>query len=55
MIRATLNGADGLAARLASHAAQIAAAAAESSLRARRADPLRWRMAGLLWPLFTKD
>jgi hypothetical protein len=41
--------------RLAARAAQIAAAAAEARLLARRGDPLRWRRARLLWPLFAKD
>ena len=35
-------------------AAMLAEALAETKLRARRADPLRWRMPRLLWPLFTK-
>jgi hypothetical protein len=43
------------AARLAEQATKLAVARAESRLRARRDDPSRWRRAGLLWPLFTKD
>jgi len=39
-------------ARLAQRAAALAEASAESTLRARRADPLRWRLPRLLWPLF---
>jgi len=45
----------GLAARLAARAAQVAVAAAETRLLARRGDPTRWRRARLLWPLFAKD
>jgi hypothetical protein len=41
-------------ARLAQRAAVVAEARAESALRARRRDPLRWRMPRLLWPLFTR-
>jgi hypothetical protein len=44
-----------LAARLAVRAAMLAKAYGESLLRERRADPVRWRHATLLWPLFTKD
>lgn len=40
--------------RLARKAALLASAHAHERLRARRRDPLRWRAAGLLWPLFTK-
>lgn len=55
MIRARIApGAGAFAAKLARKAGAIAAAAAESRLRARRRDPLRWRMARLLWPAFTK-
>lgn len=43
-----------LAERLAERAARLAAARAEGTARARRADPWRWRKAGLLWPLFGK-
>ena len=43
------------AARLAAKAAALAEARTETALRARRADPSRWRRAALLWPLFAKD
>jgi hypothetical protein len=42
------------AARLAARAAGLAEARAEAALRARRADPSRWRRAAVLWPLFAK-
>lgn len=45
----------GLAARLAERARLLAEAHIESRRRARRGDGSRWRRAGLLWPLFTKD
>lgn len=38
---------------LARKAARLAQARAESRLLARREDSRRWRMARLLWPLFT--
>ena len=38
---------------LARKAAQLAEARAENRLLTRRTDPRRWRMARLLWPLFT--
>lgn len=38
---------------LARKAAQLAEARAETRLLTRRTDPRRWRMARLLWPLFT--
>jgi hypothetical protein len=44
-----------LTAGLAAKAAALARARGETALRARRADPARWRRAGLLWPLFAKD
>ncbi|KPL68933.1 hypothetical protein SZ64_12985 [Erythrobacter sp. SG61-1L] len=53
MIRASLSTRT-LTAKLTAKAARIAAAAAENGLRARRADPLRWRLPRLLWPLITK-
>ena len=43
-----------LAGRLALRASARAAALAEERLRAARADPSRWRLPRLLWPLFTK-
>ena len=43
-----------LARRLAAKAGKLAEAHAESEVRARRGDPLRWRKARLLWPLITK-
>ncbi|WP_324740597.1 hypothetical protein U8326_12235 [Tsuneonella sp. CC-YZS046] len=55
MIAARLrSGGSAFAAGLARKAALLAQAHAEQRLLARRADPLRWRMARLLWPLFTK-
>jgi len=45
----------GFAAALATRAAQIAVAAAQTRLLAGRGDPARWRRARLLWPLFAKD
>lgn len=42
-------------ARLARRAAMLAEAHAETALRARRADPLRWRLSRLLWPLFARN
>jgi len=45
----------GLAARLTARAARLARAYGEMRLRERKADPIRWRRAALLWPLFTKD
>ena len=44
-----------LAARLATKAERLGQAHAEARLRRRRRDPLRWRLPGLLWPLFAKD
>ncbi|QZH76367.1 MAG: hypothetical protein JY451_07485 [Erythrobacter sp.] len=55
MIRARSTIRTGFAARLARRAQVLAQAAAESALRARRADPARWRKARLLWPLFSRD
>lgn len=43
------------AAHLTARAVRLAQAYGEAFLRARRDDPTRWRRAGLLWPLFTKD
>jgi hypothetical protein len=45
---------EGLAARLAAKARMIAEARTQSMALAKRGDPLRWRKAGLVWPLFTK-
>lgn len=42
----------GLAARLTRRAATLAAAHGELIVRRRRSDPLRWRVARLIWPLF---
>ncbi len=47
-------GFDALAVRLEQKAKAIAEAAARSSSLGARGDPLRWRSARLLWPLFTK-
>jgi hypothetical protein len=41
-----------MARRLADKAEALARARAEERLRKARADPWRWRKAGLLWPLF---
>lgn len=38
---------------LARKAVRLAEARTETRLLARRTDPRRWRMARLLWPLFT--
>lgn len=53
MIEAQERDAGGFAARLARRAQALALARHEERLRARHADPRRWRMARLLWPLFT--
>lgn len=55
MIRGRSQNRTGFAARLARRAEALAQAAAENALRARRADPARWRQARLLWPLFSRD
>ena len=44
-----------LAQSLARKAARLAEAHAADRLLANRDAPRRWRMAGLLWPLFGKD
>lgn len=54
MIAATLPAAQAFAARMAARAGLLAMARAEDLRRARAADPARWRMARLLWPLITK-
>jgi hypothetical protein len=51
MIRAREIGGARFVARLAAQAGRIARARAE----ARRQGPRRWRIARLLWPLFTKE
>jgi hypothetical protein len=45
----------GLVARLAAKAEALCRAAAETRRRSARSDPVRWRRAALLWPLFAKD
>jgi hypothetical protein len=50
MIGAGTDGFDRLAQRLLARARALAAA----RLLARRGDPRRWRLAGLLWPDFGK-
>ena len=55
MISAAFNAASAaLADRLAAKARALAEARTENAVLARRGDPLRWRKAALLWPLFTK-
>lgn len=54
MIEAKISGIARLANRLSARAARLAEAAVENRTRARRRDPLRWRRADLLWPLFWK-
>ena len=54
MISARTPGA-GLVARLAGKAEALALAHAEAGLRSRSRDARRWRLAGLLWPLFAKE
>ena len=55
MIKAKIANSSGrLAKRLTAAAATAARSAAENRLRARRRDPLRWRDARLLWPLFAR-
>lgn len=46
---------DAFAKRMAARAGQLAQARIENAEAERRGDPLRWRKARLLWPLFTKD
>ena len=53
MIEASIEG--NPAAGLARRAARIAAARAESRIRAATRDPWRWREPRLLWPDFAKD
>ena len=43
-----------LAARLTARARLLAQARGENAALARKADPRRWRKAGLLWPQFVK-
>jgi hypothetical protein len=54
MIRAEITDLPRLASRLSARAASLAAATAENHSRRRRQDPVRWRRADLLWPLFSK-
>ncbi len=54
MIKAEITGLPRLASRLTARAASLAAAAAENQARRSRRDPVRWRRAELLWPLFSK-
>ena len=42
-------------ARLTARAERLAQAHAEAGLRRLRRDPGRWRLPGLLWPLFARD
>jgi hypothetical protein len=45
----------GFAARLAAKAERLGQAHAEARAHRRRGDPRRWRLPGLLWPLFAKE
>lgn len=54
MIEAETTNLAALARRLSNRANQLAEAAAENRLHTRRRDPVRWRRAELLWPLFWK-
>lgn len=44
---------DELTARLAEMARALAEAQAANAALVRRSDPVRWRQASLVWPLFT--
>lgn len=55
MIHARTDKGARLAARLGAKAEALARAHAEARLRRRRRDARRWRLAGLLWPLFAKE
>ena len=55
MIMAGTERGHALAARLAAKARLLGEAHAEARLRERRRDPRRWRLSGLLWPLFAKE
>lgn len=55
MIEARSNSRSSFAKRLAAKAESMASAHAEAKLRRRNSDASRWRRAGLLWPLFSKD
>ena len=55
MIEARAERAAALAARLAARAERLGRAYAETKLRRARRDARRWRLAGLIWPLFAKE
>ena len=55
MIEAKTSDSAGFVQRLAAKATALAEAYAASRLLERRADPTRWRRAGLLWPLTTRN
>ncbi|MCX7677037.1 MAG: hypothetical protein N2Z59_06640 [Alteraurantiacibacter sp.] len=55
MIGAGLRDAAKLTDRLSWQAERMALAATRMRLARQRYDPLRWRKASWLWPLFTKD
>ena len=55
MITPRAGGSARLAARLAAKAERLGKAHAEARFLRRRRDARRWRLPGLLWPLFTKD
>lgn len=55
MITARLTQRSHALAKLEEKAARLAATHAEDKLRSGRADPVRWRMPRLLWPLMSGD
>lgn len=55
MIAARIDKGGRLVARLTAKAEILARAHAEARLRRRHRDARRWRLSGLLWPLFAKE
>lgn len=55
MMSARMPGAGKLVGRMIGQAQALAQTRAQAIVAQRRGDPARWRKAGLLWPLFTKD